>query len=328
MGFRRITPVGTGFATDYNRLAMIHLAAVSKKYKNLLAIRDLSVSIRPGAVGLLGPNGAGKSTLIKSLLGLVRLTSGQATVFDEDVAKNSRRIRELVGYMPEDDCYFSGLQGIEAVAYSGELAGMPCRVALRRAHEILDFVSIGEERYREVQTFSTGMKQKIKFAQALVHSPRLVFLDEPTSGLDPEGRERMLLSIRALAREKGVSVVLSTHILKDVEACCDAVLMLSKGQLLAYDTLENLRRPVDESFLVHFGGDTARFTRALQSAGLQATPEGLEELRVGGSAHEVGPALFRAAAESETSIRQVSSSRNSLEEIFLRALSGNRNADL
>jgi len=311
---------------------MIELNQVTKRYGGLLALDRLTSVIRPGAVGLLGPNGAGKSTLIKLLMGLVRFTSGGAKVFDLDVRTQSRRIRELVGYMPEDDCFFAGLRGIASVAYAGELAGVPPLAALRRAHEVLDYVLIGEERYRFVQTYSTGMKQKIKLA--LIHSPRLVFLDEPTSGLDPQGREKMLQLISNLATRKGVSVMVSTHILKDVEACCDAVLMVGRGQLLVYDTLENLRRTANEICRVRFEGDRRAFLAALASEGCRsedlapaAAGQGLGTSRPGGDElHVQGPVgkthdlIFRSAHASRTALRQVLPLRNSLEDIFLKAV--------
>ncbi|HEV3002939.1 MAG TPA: ABC transporter ATP-binding protein [Pirellulales bacterium] len=293
---------------------------VSKRYGGLVALDRLTASIRPGAVGLLGPNGAGKSTLIKLLLGLVRFTSGSAKVFDLDVRTQSRRIRELVGYMPEDDCYVAGLRGVASVAYAGELAGLPPLTALRRAHEMLDYVLIGEERYRWVQTYSTGMKQKIKLAQALIHSPKLVFLDEPTSGLDPQGREKMLQLVRNLATRKGVSVVVSTHILTDVEACCDAVLMVGSGKLLVYDTLEALRRTAQESCRVRFDGDRRAFLAALAAEGCRAEQPDADELHVQGPAGRTADLIFRSAHASQTALRQVVPFRNSLEDIFLKAV--------
>jgi len=313
---------------------MIELNQVTKRYGGLLALDRLTSVIRPGAVGLLGPNGAGKSTLIKLLMGLVRFTSGSAKVFDLDVRTQSRRIRELVGFMPEDDCFFAGLRGIASVAYAGELAGVPPLVSLRRAHEVLDYVLIGEERYRLVQTYSTGMKQKVKLAQALIHSPRLVFLDEPTSGLDPQGREKMLQLISNLATRKGVSVVVSTHILKDVEACCDAVLMVGRGKLLVYDTLENLRRIANESCRVRFEGDRRAFLAALASEGCQTEEPGTaatgqvlgaprpggDELHVQGPVGKTQDLIFRSAHASRTALRQVAPLRNSLEDIFLKAV--------
>jgi len=278
------------------------------------------VRVRPGVVGLLGPNGAGKSTLIKLLLGLVRLSSGHAAVLGLDVRRESRRIRELVGYMPEDDCFIAGLKGVELVAYCGQIAGLPPRTALRRAHEILDYVRLGDERYREVQTYSTGMKQRVKLAQSLIHSPRLVFLDEPTSGLDPSGREHLLRLIRNLGRDKGVSVVLSTHILHDVEECCDAVLILSRGKLMVYDELERLQRAVDDSYEVRFSGDRDRFQEALLARGLEVQALEAGSLRLAGGSGDLAAAAFQAACETGVALRQLSPSRNSLEEIFLEAI--------
>lgn len=307
---------------------MIRLEEVTKRYGSYLALDRITVEVRHGAVGLLGPNGAGKSTLIKALLGLVDLTSGKASVCGFDSRTQGRLLRQAVGYMPEDDCVFSGLMGVQAVAFSGELAGIPSTTALRRAHEMLDYVTIGEERYREVQTYSTGMKQKVRLAQALVQSPKVVFLDEPTTGLDPQAREKMLKLIRDLAVNKGVGVVVSTHILRDVEMCCDSVLMVGKGRLLVYDTLENLRRPVDESFQVHFDGDSAAFASSLAREGLEAQTLGVGELRVGGRDGRTTETIFRVASEMGTPLRGLLPSKNSLEEIFLNALNEGRHADL
>ncbi|MEM7200518.1 MAG: ABC transporter ATP-binding protein [Planctomycetota bacterium] len=299
---------------------ILELEGVSKTYRSVQALHDVTVSVRPGAIGLLGPNGAGKSTLIKTLLGLARLTGGQARVLGHDVATESRQIRERVGYMPEDDCAFAGLKGIEAVALAGQLAGLPARVALRRGHEILDYVTVAEERYREVQTYSTGMRQKIKLAQSLIHSPHLVFLDEPTNGLDPRGRERMLGLIRSLTQKKGVSVVLSTHILSDIEACCDAALILGRGRLLVYDSIANLQSTVEESCRVRVEGDAAPLAAALASQGLSSEPLSPNELKVAAAAATAGPQLFAAAQRCGAVVREIAGSRNSLEDIFMTAV--------
>jgi len=297
---------------------IIQLKGVSKFYGGFQALSNVSAAVQPGAIGLLGPNGAGKSTLIKSLLGLVRLTSGDAQVLGMDVRRQSREIRQRVGYMPEDDCYLAGLPAIQAVAYAGELAGLPPRTALRRAHEVLDYVGLAEERYREVQTYSTGMKQKMKLAQALIHAPKLVFLDEPTSGLDPQGRERMIKLIQNLAQKKGVSVVISTHILHDVEASCDSVLILSRGALRVYDTIANLRSSVKETWSVRITGDLTVFTKALVARGCAVRPSGHEEIEVAGP--DASDHVFRAATEAGVIVRHVEAARTSLEEIFLDAV--------
>ncbi len=307
---------------------MIRLDRVTKRYGRFVALNELSAEIQPGIVGLLGPNGAGKSTLIKVLLGLVRLSAGEAFVLGHNAKTQSQLVRQHVGYMPEDDCFFNGFTGVQSVAFAGELAGLPRRTALRRAHEMLDYAALGESRYREVQTYSAGMKQRVRLAQALIHSPRIVFLDEPTTGLDPAGRDQMLHLIRNLHHEKGVSVVVSTHILKDVEACCDAVLVLARGRLAAHDTLENLRQPVDPSYQVFLAGDGELFAASLRRAGLRAEPGLPGAWHVYGQGDDVGRRVFQQAAASGAAVRQLVPSRNSLEEIFLRVVSEEPHADL
>lgn len=298
---------------------ILQLQDATKFYGSFEALAGLSVSVRPGAIGLLGPNGAGKSTLIKALLGLVKLSSGDAQVLGLDVRTQSRQIREQVGYMPEDDCAIAGLKGVESVALAGQLAGLPPLTALRRAHEMLDYVLLGEERYREVDTYSTGMRQKVKLAQALIHAPKLLFLDEPTNGLDPAGRDKMLGIIRSLAQKAGVSVVISTHILTDVEACCDAALILGRGRLLVYDTIAALSRSVDSSCRVRFSGEGGALGAALAARRCQVEIMGPEEIRVCGDG-DLGAAIFEASRASGVVVREISPSRNSLEDTFLQAV--------
>jgi ABC-2 type transport system ATP-binding protein len=301
---------------------IISLKGVTKFYGGLKALDDVTVDVRPGAIGLLGPNGAGKSTLIKALLGLVQISSGQAQVLGHDARGQARLIRQRVGYMPEDDCYLAGLGGVQSIAYTGELAGLPPRTSLRRAHEMCDYVGIAEERYREVQTYSTGMKQKVKLAQALIHAPRIVFLDEPTTGLDPQGRERMLRLMKTLPEKKGVSVIVSTHILQDVEACCDSVLILGQGRLLVYDDLKNLRSAVEPSLTVRVTGDAAAFAKSLGALGFPAEPLDDERVRAPGDAGAISAVLFQAAQQSKAVVRQIEPGRTSLEDIFLKAVGG------
>ena len=298
---------------------ILQLEEVTKSYGTHQALAGLTVSVKPGAIGLLGPNGAGKSTLIKALLGLVKLSSGTAKVLGLDVKTQSRQILELVGYMPEDDCSIAGLQGVESVALAGQLAGLPSLTALRRAHEMLDYVQLAEERYREVDSYSTGMRQKVKLAQALIHAPKLLFLDEPTNGLDPAGREKMLRLIRSLSTNMGVSVVISTHILTDVEACCDAALILGRGRLLVYDTLSELRRSVDTSCRVRVAGNVQSLCETLSTRGLEAEITSPEELQVSGDG-DLGTAIFEASRDSGVVLREISPSRNSLEDSFLAAV--------
>ena len=299
---------------------VLELENVTKDYAGRAALAGVSFVLEPGVVGLLGPNGAGKSTLIKALLGLVKLGRGNASVLGYDSRREFRTVRELVGYMPEDDCIFPGLKGVEAVAYAGELSGLPRLNALRRAHEILDYVGIGEERYREVQTYSTGMRQKQKLAQAIVHDPKLVFLDEPTSGLDPLGRKRMLKLIRALYDRSNISVIVSTHILQDVEDICDSVVIIGHGKLLEHDRIENLQKPADESVVVGLESPDASYAEALESRGAKVETLHQDELRLFGDPDTAARLALEVAREKNVTLRRLERGRNTLEEIFLTAI--------
>jgi ABC-2 type transport system ATP-binding protein len=304
--------------------AVLEIEQVSKRYLDSVALDEVSFVLEPGVFGLLGPNGAGKSTLIKALMGLVRISSGHARVLGLDSERDFRRVRELVGYMPEDDCIFPGLKGIESVAYAGELSGLPQIDALRRAHEVLDYVGVGEERYREVQTYSTGMRQKQKLAQAIVHDPRLVLLDEPTSGLDPLGRKRMLKLIRGLYDRTGTSVVLSTHILHDVEEICDAVVMIGHGRLLVHDTMEALSKPAVMSVTVGLERPDPAFGQALDRSGAKWEEIHLDELRIFGDPRAAAAQAMQAARDTGVVLRRIEGGRNTLEEIFLEAVEKDR----
>ena len=303
---------------------VLEIEQVTKRYRGSMALDGVSFTLEPGVFGLLGPNGAGKSTLIKALMGLVRINSGEARVLGFDSRRDFRRVRELVGYMPEDDCIFPGLKGIESVAYAGELSGLPRIDALRRSHEVLDYVGLGEERYREVQTYSTGMRQKQKLAQAIVHDPRIVLLDEPTSGLDPLGRKRMLKLIRGLYDRTETSVVLSTHILHDVEQVCDSVVILGHGRLLVHDTMENLSRPADESVKVGLEQADPAFEEALGRIGARWEGIHADELRVYGEPQAAAAQAMEAARATGVLLRHIESGRNTLEEIFLEAVEKDR----
>ena len=209
------------------------------RYGQIVALDHFSVTIPRGIVGLLGPNGAGKSTFIKALLGLVQPQSGTITVSGLDSRANTLAIRDRVGYMPEHDCLIDDMSGVELVSYMGRLSGMTKGDSIPRSHEVLDFVGIGEERYRPVGSYSTGMKQRVKLAQAIVHDPDILFLDEPTNGMDPNGREEMLDLIgRIAASDK--SVLVSSHILHDVEKVCKEAIIVNNGKIVVKGTLESL----------------------------------------------------------------------------------------
>src|SRR5260221_13620002 len=219
---------------------VVTLDHVTVTYGRNRALRDVTSSFAGGAVGLLGPNGAGKSTMLKSLLGFLVPERGRLRVLGLDVAEAPLEIRARVGYMPESDAHIPGMNAVSFVAYCGELAGLPRVDAMQRAHEVLFYVGLGEARYRNVETYSTGMKQRIKLAQALVHDPDLLFLDEPTNGMDPKGRDEMLELVRDLAHNKGVNLILSSHLLPDVEFTCDSVVVMDKGAIATAGPIEAL----------------------------------------------------------------------------------------
>ena len=291
--------------TQLTMTALIELRNVTKDYGNFRALSNVDLTIRPGITGLLGPNGAGKSTLIKVLLGLVRITVGDGHV---------------IGYMPEDDCYVHGLSGIESVQMIAQLSRFPATEALRRGHEILDFCGMGQERYRLVETYSTGMRQKLRFAMAIVHDPKLLILDEPTSGLDPEEREAMLNRIRILARQFAKSVILCTHILPDVQVVCDNVVILAGGSVRVSDSLDELCRMPNPSMTVTLSGNRDAYRDRLTAKGVQSEVMSLRQLRVFGEVAVLNEPLWSAATESGCIVRGLSPSKNSLEQIFLTAV--------
>src|SRR5499425_2399408 len=252
--------------------AVVQLDGVTVIYGKNQALKNVSAQFAKGAVGLLGPNGAGKSTMIKALLGFVVPTRGRMRVLGLDVAEEPLAIRARVGYMPESDAHIPGMNAVSFVAYCGELAGLPRVDAMQRAHEVLFYVGLGEARYRNVETYSTGMKQRIKLAQALVHDPDLLFLDEPTNGMDPKGRDEMLQLVRDLAHNKGISLILSSHLLPDVEYVCDHVIVLDKGLVATAGPIAALKQPrgrVYELRVKAQNGNGDAFLAKLRTAGLE-----------------------------------------------------------
>src|SRR3954452_18846575 len=247
---------------------VVTLEGVTVTYGKNRALREVTSSFAAGAVGLLGPNGAGKSTMIKSLLGFIVPERGRLRVLGLDVAQSPLDIRARVGYMPESDAQIPGFSAVSFVAYCGELSGLPAADAMQRAHEVLFYVGLGEARYRNVETYSTGMKQRIKLAQALVHDPDVLFLDEPTNGMDPKGREDMLELIRDLAHNKGVSLILSSHLLPDVEFTCDHLIVLDKGAIATAGRIGELKGPAGSIYEVRVKGDLPGFIDALARQGM------------------------------------------------------------
>src|SRR6186713_3661714 len=232
--------------------AVVQLDGVTVIYGKNQALKNVSAKFAKGAVGLLGPNGAGKSTMLKALLGFVKPDQGKMTVLDMNVAEAPLAIRARIGYMPESDSHIPGMNAVSFVAYCGQLAGLPAVDAMQRAHEVLYYVGLGEARYRNVETYSTGMKQRIKLAQALVHDPDLLFLDEPTNGMDPKGRDEMLDLVRDLALVKNVNVIVSSHLLPDIEYTCSHVVVMDKGQIAAHGPIASLKQPRGRVFELRF----------------------------------------------------------------------------
>jgi ABC-2 type transport system ATP-binding protein len=298
---------------------LFSLQNVTKTYGAVTALRQLSVDVPTGAVGLLGPNGAGKTTLIRTLLGLIKINAGTGKVLDMDVRRQRLKIRQAVGFAPEDECLFPGVAGIDFAAYAGQLCGMSRSDALQRAHEILNHVGLGEARYRPVDSYSTGMKQRLKLASALVHDPRLLILDEPTNGMDPAGRQEILELARDLAHGKEMSVLFSSHLLPDVEFVCDYVIVLGQGRLLAQGEIRELKQRHDQCFEVRVKADAPAFAQRLRKSNCNVKEQDhslLVQLPPGQSER----LLWSLAAEAGQQIRHLRPQQSTLEEIFLKAI--------
>lgn len=292
------------------------------QYGSFVALNNLTVEVPEGCTGLLGPNGAGKTTLLKTILGFVSPASGSATVLGYDIRTQGREIRQRIGLMPEQDCHIPGMTAVQFVAYAGELAGMPKEQAMRRAHEVLEYCGLGEARYRNVETYSTGMKQRIKLAQAIVHGPRLLLLDEPTNGLDPRGREEMLDLVRSVSHGKGLNVVISSHLLPDIERVADQVIVVMKGQLRVQGMIKDLKKiagaPMDVELVEH----SEAFESAIKGRG--ATLEQLTHSRYRVTTEktpaETGKVILASAREVGVQVRGLVEAERSLEDAFLESI--------
>jgi ABC-2 type transport system ATP-binding protein len=305
--------------------AAVALDHVTVAYGSNRALRDVSAAFPKGAVGLLGPNGAGKSTLLKALLGFIPPQAGRLEVLGLDVATRPLEVRSRLGYMPENDGHIPGMNAVTFVAYCAQLAGLPKSDAMQRAHEVLFYVGLGEARYRNVETYSTGMKQRIKLAQALVHDPDLMFLDEPTNGMDPKGRDEMLDLVRDLAHNKGMSLILSSHLLPDVEYVCDYVVVLDKGAVAAAGPIETLKGPAGRVYEVRVKGDRVAFVAALNAAGLECHETDEDLLRVFVPGEHVGPGADQQrvcgiAHQVHAQVRHLRPSVPTLEDVFAKAI--------
>jgi ABC-2 type transport system ATP-binding protein len=301
---------------------VVTLEGVTVVYGAQAALQDVTAAFASGAVGLLGPNGAGKSTMIKALLGFVTPSRGRMKVLGYDVAVSPLAIRARVGYMPESDAHIPGMNAVSFVAYCAELAGLPRSDAMQRAHEVLFYVGLGEARYRNVETYSTGMKQRIKLAQALVHDPDLLFLDEPTNGMDPKGRDEMLELVRDLAHRKGVNVIVSSHLLPDVEYTCDHVIVMDKGRVAAQGPIATLKQPRGRVYelRVKAPGELEPFLDELRRAGLDCHETEEDVMRVFVPGDGGARDIFRLAAGARVQVRHLRPSVPTLEDVFAHAV--------
>jgi ABC-2 type transport system ATP-binding protein len=302
---------------------IVSLEAVTVAYGANRALNDVTANFGRGAVGLLGPNGAGKSTMIKALLGFLTPSTGRMRVLGLDVATSPLEIRARIGYMPESDAHIPGINAVSYVAYCGQLAGLPRVDAMQRAHEVLFYVGLGEARYRNVETYSSGMKQRIKLAQALVHDPDLLFLDEPTNGMDPKGRDEMLALIRDLADNKDVNLILSSHLLPDVEYTCRSVVVLDKGRVATSGPIEALKQPRGQVFELRVkatDGGLDPFLARLRDAGLDCHATDEDVMRVFVPGDGGARAVFALAAEAGVQVRHLRPSVPTLEDVFAHAV--------
>ena len=303
----------------------LDLQGINRFYGKQQALRDVTLRLEPGRIGLLGPNGAGKSTLLKILLGLLPPSSGSGSVHGHDLRGDGTALRRAIGYMPEADSLLPGMRGADYVALAGELYGMPRRQALRRAHEVLSCLELGDARYRKLEEYSTGMKQRLKLAQALVHDPPVLLLDEPTSGMDPAGREAMLDLLVCLGRDHGKSMLLSTHLLGDIDRVCDRVVILNRGQVLCQGAVQDLCRRRQDRYRLQIQGDPRAFLDELRLEGAQLLGDnGRGEVRLAVPAGWTTRAFFVLADHHDVLLRGLQVDDEDLEELFHRVIEDNQ----
>jgi len=299
----------------------IELHNISRSFGKNQALIDVSLSLETGRIGLLGPNGAGKSTLMKILLGLLPPSSGTGRVLEHDLASAGVALRRAIGYMSEADALVPGMQGAAYVALAGELYGMPRKQALRRAHEVLTYLDLGDARYRKLEEYSTGMKQRLKLAQALVHDPPALLLDEPTSGMDPAGREAMLELLLLLGKEHGKAILLSTHLLGDIDQVCDAVVILHQGRILCQGPVQELCRRRHDRYRLQIQGDPNGFLDDLRLEAVQVLHDnGRGEYRVQVPPSWTTQAFFKLAQVHNIAVRGLQADDEDLEELFHRVI--------
>jgi ABC-2 type transport system ATP-binding protein len=300
--------------------SVIELDGLSVNFGRRPILKNLRGELRGRAIGLLGPNGAGKTTLIHTLLGFHPPSSGTARILGRDIRGDANQIKSFIGYMPERDSFIAKMSCVHFVRLMAELSGLPPATALERAHEALFYVGLGEARYRTLDTFSLGMKQLARLAQAIVHGPKLIFLDEPTNGLDPPARLRMIKLVREIRDSGKANIVLSSHLLRDVEECCEEILILKDGYLAVYCDLEEERRANRKFLMLETRGDQKAFAEAVGGLGCEYAITGDHRLKIILQEGTDIRDLYRLAAERQVQIRRLTYKRDSLEDIFLKAM--------
>ncbi|HYL78482.1 MAG TPA: ABC transporter ATP-binding protein [Bryobacteraceae bacterium] len=307
---------------------VIELEGLGVRFGSRDILKGLTCSLSGRTIGLLGPNGAGKSTLINTLLGFYKPSSGTARIFGHDIRTDLKQIRSVVGYMPENDSFIANMTAVAFIRLMGELSGLPSEAALERAHESLFYVGLGESRYRKVGTYSLGMKQLAKLAQAIVHGPKLIILDEPTNGLDPPARQRMVRMIKEMRDAHDLHIVLCSHLLRDVEETCEEVLILKDGRIVHYSNLEEERRANKRFVEMEPLGDGAALAAALEQMGCECAFSGAQRLKAVLSDGMEIRDIYRLAAERDIQLRRLNFRRDTLEDIFLKAMETNTNGSL
>jgi ABC-2 type transport system ATP-binding protein len=303
-------------------MALIELENVEVRYGDFQALNGVTCAIEEGvAVGLLGPNGAGKSTLMKTLLGFNRASAGTVRILGHDMPGGALRVRQELGYMPEREVVSPKVSAVSFLTYVGRLFGMVRVDAMERTHEVLNYVGLGENRYRKMETYSTGMLQRVKLAQALIHDPRLLLLDEPTNGLDPEGRQEMLDLIADIGSNRKVTVVLSSHLMPDVQHVCERVIMVQHGRIVQDGTIKDLTAPRDNQFEVMVHGGMESFLAALAARGGQCVRQKDDLMLLEVPEGQNNELLFLAARDASTQIRRIEPAKSSLAEVFMKAMS-------
>jgi ABC-2 type transport system ATP-binding protein len=299
---------------------IIELQNIHFSYGAFKAVDNVTLGIGPGVYGLLGPNGAGKTTLMKILLGFLTPSSGSGQVLGYDITTAQKALRERIGYMPESDCLMPGMDAVTLTAYLGELSGMPRQEAMKRAHEVLYYVGLEEARYRKVETYSSGMKQRLKLAQALVHDPKMLFLDEPTSGMDPQGRKDMLELVKDIASKETMNVIISSHLLPDIEYICSHVIILNRGRVVYEQDVTDQDTNHFNRFEIKIKGEADRFFQRMESLNctISAAERGLYTILL--PSRQSPRSLFKIALESDVQIRHFRQSKTTLEDTFVSAV--------